>query len=45
MGDDPGVAEAAAEAGAIHIGEPAKNEFGTPLLDWAFARGSAAGQG
>ena len=45
MGDDPGVAEAAAEAGAIHIGEPAKNEFGTPLLDWAFGEAARRGTG
>ena len=45
MGDDPGVAEAAAEAGAIHIGEPAKNEFGTPLLDWAFGQAARQGTG
>jgi len=45
MGDDPGVEEAAAAAGAIHIGEPAKNEFGTPLLDWAFGQAARRGTG
>jgi hypothetical protein len=45
MGDDRGVAEAAAEHGAGHVGDPAKNEFGTPLLDWAFAEAAAAGSG
>jgi hypothetical protein len=45
MGDDPGVAEAAAEFGATHVGEPAKNEFGTPLLDWAFREAAARGTG
>jgi hypothetical protein len=45
MGDDPGVAEVAAELGAIHVGEPAKNEFGTPLLDWAFAQAARRGTG
>jgi len=45
MGDDPGVAEAAAEHGATHLGDPAKNEFGTPLLDWAFAEAAARGSG
>jgi hypothetical protein len=45
MGDDPGVAEAAAEFGATHVGDPAKNEFGTPLLDWAFREAAARGTG
>jgi hypothetical protein len=45
MGDDPGVAEAAAEFGATHVGDPAKNEFGTPLLDWAFRQAAARGSG
>jgi hypothetical protein len=46
IGDDPGVAEAAGEHRAAHLGEPAVNEFGTPLLDWAFseANGRSAGQ-
>jgi hypothetical protein len=45
MGDDPGIGEAAAEHGARHLGEPAKNEFGTPLLDWAFDEAAAQGAG
>jgi hypothetical protein len=45
MGDDPGVAEAAREHGATHVGDPAKNEFGTPLLDWAFREAAAQGSG
>lgn len=45
MGDDPGVADAAREFGATHVGDPAKNEFGTPLLDWAFAEAAARGSG
>jgi hypothetical protein len=45
MGDDPGVAETARELGAMHVGDPAKNEFGTPLLDWAFAQAAERGTG
>jgi hypothetical protein len=45
MGDDPGVAEAAAEFGAAHVGDPSTNEFGTPLLDWAFREAAARGSG
>jgi hypothetical protein len=45
MGEDPGVAEAAAEFGATHVGDPALNEYGTPLLDWAFARAAELGSG
>jgi hypothetical protein len=45
MGDDPGVAEAALEYGATHVGDPTKNEFGTPLLDWAFREAAARGSG
>ena len=37
IGDDAGVAEAAAAIGAHHISPVARNEFGTPLLDAAFA--------
>lgn len=37
-GDDAGVAEAAAQAGARHLGGIACNEFGTPLLSDAFRR-------
>jgi hypothetical protein len=45
MGDDPGVAEAADEFGSTHVGNPAKNEFGTPMLDWAFREAAARGSG
>src|SRR5207237_5103881 len=45
MGDDPGVAEAARDQGVTHVGDPAKNEFGTPLLDWAFREAVARGSG
>jgi len=38
FGDDPGVAEAAAELGAEHVPEITRNEHGTPLLDGVFAR-------
>jgi hypothetical protein len=41
IGDDPGVAQAAAAAGATHLADVAKNEFGTPLLDSAFALAAA----
>jgi hypothetical protein len=37
MGEDPGVAETARELGATHLDSVARNEFGTPLLDSAFA--------
>jgi hypothetical protein len=45
IGDDPGVAEAAAEHGATHLGGAATNEYGTPLLDWAFREAAALGTG
>jgi hypothetical protein len=45
FGDDPGVAEAAREHGATHVGEAATNEYGTPLLDWAFREASTRGSG
>jgi hypothetical protein len=45
MGDDPGVAEAAREYGATHVGDVARNEFGTPLLDASFAEAAARGRG
>jgi hypothetical protein len=45
IGDDPGVAEAARECGATHIGGAAINEYGTPLLDWAFREAAARGSG
>jgi hypothetical protein len=41
MGDDPGVAETARELGACHVDGVARNEFGTPLLDSAFALAAA----
>ena len=37
-GDDPGVAETAAEFGVAHIPDIARNEYGTPLLGSAFAQ-------
>lgn len=37
MGNDPGVKEEAARVGARHIPDIAVSEFGTPLLDSAFA--------
>jgi hypothetical protein len=45
MGDDPGVAEIAAELGVTHVGDAATNEYGTPLLDWAFREAAARGSG
>jgi hypothetical protein len=45
MGDDPGVAEAAREYGATHIGGIATNEYGTPLLDSAFREAAIRGSG
>jgi hypothetical protein len=45
MGDDPGVAEAAREHEATHIGTAATNEYGTPLLDWAFREAADRGSG
>ncbi len=45
MGEDPGVAEAAQEFGVTHVGEPALNEFGTPLLNWAFSEAARRGSG
>lgn len=38
FGDEPGAAEAVAETGALHVRDVARNEFGTPLLDDAFAK-------
>ena len=38
VGDDPGVAEAAAELGVQHVGGVATNEYGTPRLDAVFGR-------
>ncbi len=45
MGDDPGVAEAAQEYGATHLGDAATNDYGTPLLDWAFREAATHGSG
>jgi hypothetical protein len=45
VGDDAGVAEATQEVGAKHLGDPATNEFGTPLLDWAFREAAQQGSG
>jgi len=38
VGDEPGIAEAAARAGALHVGGVALSPHGTPRLDDAFAR-------
>lgn len=38
LGDEAGVAEAAAAHDVRHIGDVARNEFGTPLLDDVFLR-------
>jgi hypothetical protein len=35
-GDDPGVAEAAQDAGAEHVPGIQRNEYGTPLINFAF---------
>ena len=45
LGDDPGVGEAASQAGAIHIADVASNELGTPLLDSAFRVAAARASG
>ena len=37
-GEEPGLAEAAAELGVRHLAAIEKNEFGTPLLNSAFAK-------
>jgi hypothetical protein len=37
VGDEPGVAEAAASLGVDHVGDILRNEQGTPRLDSAFA--------
>jgi len=37
FGDDPGVAEAAAEFGALHVPQVGHTELGTPLVSSAFA--------
>jgi hypothetical protein len=38
VGDEPGTARAAADLGAEHVPDIARNEHGTPLLDDAFER-------
>lgn len=38
FGDDPGVADAAADLGLTHVPDVARNEFGTPLLSDLFAQ-------
>jgi hypothetical protein len=43
-GNDPGVAQAAADYGLLHLPDVPVNEFGTPLLDGAFAMAQAAAQ-
>jgi hypothetical protein len=45
IGNDPGVADAAREYGATHIDDVAVNEYGTPLLDSAFAAAARHGSG
>jgi hypothetical protein len=45
MGDDPGVAEVASEHGVTHLRGATTNEYGTPLLDWAFREAAARGSG
>lgn len=38
FGDDEGTAEAAAELGVNHVPDIARNEYGTPLLNYMFAK-------
>jgi hypothetical protein len=45
MGEDEGIAAAAREFGVRHIRGAATNEYGTPVLDWAFARAAEFGSG
>ena len=45
IGDDPGVADAAAAHGVGHVADAVTNEFGTPLLDWAFAEAARRSSG
>jgi len=45
LGDEPGVADAAVRLGAEHVPSVARNEYGTPLLDSAFAQAHAAARG
>lgn len=42
FGDEDGVAEAAAAAGAVHVPEIARTEWGTPLVAEAFAAAAAS---
>ena len=44
FGDDEGVAEAAREAGAEHVAEIDRNEYGTPLLNSAFSTAARMGR-
>ena len=45
IGDDVGVAEAAREFDVTHVGHAPTNEYGTPLVDWAFREVAARGRG
>lgn len=45
MGDEEGIADVAAEFGASHLPEIARNHLGTPLLDDAFAKATARAEG
>jgi hypothetical protein len=42
FGDEAGAAEAAAETGAVHVPDVARNEWGTPLVADAFDRAARA---
>jgi hypothetical protein len=41
FGRDAGVAELTEQVGAKHVGDVARNEYGTPLLDDVFARAAS----
>ena len=41
FGDEPGVAQAAADTGAIHVPQVRRNRYGTPLLSDLFAQAEA----
>ncbi len=45
LGDDAGVTHAANGHGVLHIPTVKKNEFGTPLLDHAFALAAEHAEG
>lgn len=45
MGDDEGVAESARRHHATHVSGAVTNEYGTPLLDWAFREAAVRGSG